>query len=107
MPIALGNLSTSTANIYVSSGNTAVTFLSLCNHSAGNVVANVFVVPSGDTASTLNMVLSSIELAANDTYQFYAGGEKLLLSNNDAVAANCDSPGNISTVTSYTVVYPN
>lgn len=104
MPIALGNLQSTAGNIYVSTGNSAITFLSLCNHSAANVVANVYVVPAGDTASVTNIVLSEIEIAALDTYQFYVGGEKLLLSAGDAISANCDSAGNITTVTSFTQI---
>jgi hypothetical protein len=104
MPITLGNVQSSAGNVYVSAGNTAITFLSLCNHSAANVVANVYVVPSGSSASNSNLVLAEIEIATKDTYQFYVGGEKLLLNNNDAVAANCDSAGNITTVTSFTQI---
>jgi hypothetical protein len=104
MPIALGNLQTTAGNIYVSTGNSAITFLSLCNHSAANVTANVYVVPAGDTASNLNIVLSEIEISALDTYQFYVGGEKLLLSAGDAVFANASTSGDITTVTSFTPV---
>jgi hypothetical protein len=104
MPIALGNVTTTAANIYVSSGDTAVTFLSLCNYSAGNVTANVYVVPAGDTAGNLTTVLSQIEIAANDTYQFYAASEKLVLSTNDSIQANANADNAITTVTSYTEV---
>lgn len=107
MPIVLGNLSSTVSNVYVSAGNTAITFLSLCNHTAGNITANVYVVPAGDTASDANIVLSNIEIEANDTYQFYQGGEKLLLGNADVVSANCNAAGAITTVTSYTTVFPN
>ena len=104
MPISLGNVTTTAANVYVSSGDTAVTFMSICNYSAGNVIANVFVVPNGDTASNLNVVLSEIEIAANDTYQFYAGNEKLVLASGDAIQVNAAANSSISTVTSYTGV---
>jgi len=104
MPIALGNITTSVSNAYASSGNTAVTFLSITNYSAGNVTANVFVVPSGNTAGNLNVVLSQIEIATLDTYQLYAGGEKLLLSNGDSVQANANANNSITTVTSYTTI---
>ena len=36
MPIATANVTTSASSVYTSSGNTAVTWLSLCNYSAGN-----------------------------------------------------------------------
>ena len=104
MPIALGNITTTAGNAYVSTGNTAVTFLSITNYSASNVIANVYVVPSGNTAGNLNVVLSQIELATQDTYQLYAGGEKLLLSNGDSVQANASANNSISTVTSYTTI---
>jgi hypothetical protein len=101
MPIALGNVTTAAAAVYTSSGNTAVTFLSLCNYTAGNVTANVFVVPSGNSAGNLTAVLSSIEIAANDTYQLYAGNEKLVLGNGDSVQANANVDNAVTTVTSY------
>lgn len=106
MPIytPTGNVTTSVGNVYVSSGNSAITFLSLCNYSAGNVIANVYVVPSGDTAGNLNCVLNTLEIAAGDTYQFYAGGEKLILSNNDSVQANAGADNSISVVCSYTSI---
>jgi len=104
MPISLSNLDTTAGNIYVSAGNSAITFLSLCNHSVANVVANVYVVPAGDTAGTDNIVLSELEISSQDTYQFYVGGEKLLLANGDAIMANAGSSGAITTVTSFTPV---
>lgn len=104
MPIALGNITTAASNAYVSTGNTAVTFLSITNYSAGNITANVFVVPSGDTAGNLNIILSQIEIATLDTYQIYSGGEKLLLSNGDSVQANANANNSITTVTSYTTI---
>jgi hypothetical protein len=105
MPIALGNIANSTAtSAYTSVGNTAITFLSLTNYSASNVIANVFVVPSGNTAGNLNLVLSQIEIATLDTYQLYAGGEKLLLSNGDSVQANANVNNALTTVTSFTTI---
>lgn len=101
MPIALGNVTTAAAAVYTSSGNTAVTFVSICNYSAGNITANVFVVPSGNTASNLNTVLSQIEIAANDTYQLYAGNEKLVLGNGDMIQADANANNTVATVTSY------
>lgn len=104
MPIALGNVTTAAGNVYVSSGDTAVTFMSICNYSAGNVTANVYVVPAGDTAGNLNTVLSQLEISANDTYQFYAGNEKLVMANGDALQVDANVDNAVSTVTSYTEV---
>lgn len=94
----------SASNVYVSSGNTAVTYLSLTNVSAGNVLANVYVVPSGDTAGNTNVTLLQIEIATLDTYQLYAGNEKLLLGNGDSIQANTNAASSITAVCSYTSV---
>lgn len=104
MTIATANVTSTAANVYVSNGNTAITWLSITNYSAGNITANLFVVPSGDTASNLNVVLANIEIAASDTYQLYAAGEKILLSNGDSVQANANANSAVNTVTSYTTV---
>ena len=101
MPIATGNVTSTATAVYTSSGNTAVTFLSICNYSAGNVTANVWAVPNGSSVSNLNAVLSTIEIAANDTYQLYAGNEKLVLGNGDSVQANANVDNAVTTVTSY------
>jgi hypothetical protein len=102
MPISTGNVTTAAANVYASSSNTVVTFLSLCNYSAANVTANVWVVPSGSSVGNLTAVIANISIAAGDTYQFYAGNEKLILSNNDSIRANASANNSITTVTSYT-----
>lgn len=104
MTIATANVTSTAANVYVSNGNTAITWLSLTNYTAGNVTANVFVVPSGSSASNLNAVLNQIEIAANDTYQIYSAGEKLLLSNGDAMVANANVDNAVNAVTSYTSI---
>jgi len=104
MPIALGNVTISAANVYVSNGNTAVTFLSLTNYSASNVTANLYIVPSGDTASNLNVTLSELDITTKDTYQFYAASEKLLLSNGDAIVVEASADNAVNAVVSYTSI---
>lgn len=104
MPITTANVTTTTSAVYTSSGNTAVTFLSLCNYSAGNITANVHVVPNGDIAGNLNLILASIELTTLDTYQLYAAGEKLLLNNGDTIQVDASGNSAVTAVTSYTSV---
>jgi hypothetical protein len=70
----------------------------------GNITANVHVVPSGGTANSINKVLASIPITTLDTYQLYAGGEKLLLSNGDTVQINASGNSAVSAVTSYTTI---
>lgn len=108
MAIALGNVTTAIGNVYVSSGDTAVTFLSICNTTAGNITANVHVVPSGDTADATNLTLIGLEITASgantgDTYQLYSGGEKLLLGNGDSIQMSA-SANSLTTITSYTSI---
>lgn len=104
MTIQIANVTTSTSNAYVSTGNTAITFMSLCNYSAGNVTANVYVVPSGDSVGNLNMILASISLTTLDTYQLYAGGEKILLGNGDSIQVDADTDNSVTAVVSYTTI---
>jgi hypothetical protein len=104
MSITVGNVTTAASNVYVSAGATAITFMSLCNYSAGNVTANVYVVPSGSSAGNANIVLASIELTALDTYQLYAGGEKLLLDTGDTVSVDANTNNCVTTVVSYTTI---
>ena len=104
MSISTANITTSTANAYVSSGNTAVTFLSLTNYSASNVNANVYVVPSGDSSGNLNIAVANILITTEDTYQFYAGNEKLILANGDSIQVNAGANNSISAIVSYTSI---
>jgi hypothetical protein len=89
--------------VYTSSGNTAITWLSLNNWGPANVTANIFAVPSGNTADTSNQIAYSLLLQSGDTYQIYSGNEKLLLSNGDFVKVDATA-NTVTSVTSYTSV---
>jgi hypothetical protein len=102
MTIATGNVTTVAGNVYASSGNTVVTFLSLCNYTTSNVQANIWVVPAGGSVGNLTAAVANIDIPPQDTYQFYVGNEKLILSNNDAIVANASANVSITTITSYT-----
>jgi hypothetical protein len=104
MSISTANLSTTTAAVYTSVGQTVVTFMSLANYTAANVTANVYVVPSGDTAANSNIVLASIDLTALDTYQIYAGNEKLLLGSGDSIQADASANSSVTVVTSFSAI---
>lgn len=105
MSISIANVTTSTANVYSSSGNTAVTFLSITNYSVANVNANVYVVPSGvAVGNVLNTIVSNILIATGDTYQLYAGNEKLILDNGDSIRMNGSANNSIAVTVSYTSI---
>ena len=51
-----------------------------------------------------NLVAKSLDIAATDTYQLYAGGEKLLLSNSDVISVTANTATGIYAVASYTSI---
>jgi hypothetical protein len=105
MSISTANVTTSTANVFATStSNTAITFLSLCNYGASNVTANVFIVPSGGSPSNLNLSVANISITTGDTFQFYAGNEKLVFDINDSIQVNASANNAIAAVVSYTLV---
>jgi hypothetical protein len=104
MSITTALVTTAVANVYASSGNTAITWLSINNYSAGNVTANVHVVPGSASANAQNQILTNLEIASGDTYQLYAAGEKLLLENNTAIQAVANANTAINIVVSYTTI---
>jgi len=104
MTIAVGNVTTSATTIYTSSGNSAVTWCSITNYSATDALVSIYVVPNGSTAANTNIAISSLTITANDTYQLYAGSEKLLLGNGDFISVTANATNRITTVTSYTSV---
>ena len=89
--------------VYTSSGNTAITWLSLNNWGPANVTANIFTVPNGGAVGNINQIAYSLLLQSGDTYQIYSGNEKLLLSNGDFVSVNATA-NTVTSVTSYTSV---
>lgn len=101
MSISTANISTTGGNIYTSTGNTVVTWLSICNATAGNITANVHVLASGATANTMNTIMSNVLITSGDTYQIYTGNEKILLDNGGALYAVANANA-LSAVTSYT-----
>lgn len=93
------------ANVYASSGNSAVTWMSINNYTASsNATANVHVVPSGETANVQNQILTNLEILAGDTYQVYAAGEKLLLEDGTAIQAVANTNSILNVVVSYTSI---
>lgn len=101
MSINTANVTTTGGNIYTSSGNTVVTWTSLCNTTAGNITANVHVLASGASANAMNTIISNVLITVGDTYQIYTGNEKLLLDNASAIYAIA-SANALSAVISYT-----
>lgn len=92
-------LTTTAANIYVSSGNSATTVLHFCNYANAGATANVWVVPAGLTANALTIIYSNVSLTAQNT--LVVDTEKLILSNGDAIVANVSINGSVTATVSY------
>jgi hypothetical protein len=110
MTISVANVTTAGNTVYTSSGNTVVTYLSLCNYGNASVNIDIYVVPNSGgsvgTASNNNIAITSLELTSNatssgDTYQFYVGNEKLIFSNNDSIQITANA-NTVTAITSYT-----
>ena len=71
MTIAIGNVTTTPTAMYTSTGNTAITYLNLCNYSGANVTANVYIVPNGSSFSTLNQNVANQSITTLDSFQYY------------------------------------
>jgi hypothetical protein len=102
MTISTASVSTTAAPLYTSSGNTVVTFLTLCNYSVSNVTANLYVVPSGGAINNTTIIMANLVIPAADTYQLYVGNEKLILANGDTIQCNVSANTAVNSVTSYT-----
>jgi len=85
---------------YTSIGDSALTFMSLCNHGGANVTCEIHIVPSGDVAGTDNVLITDLEILAGDTYILYQGGEKILLDTGDFVVVEA-SLATVAVITSH------
>jgi hypothetical protein len=99
MSIINTSVTTTAANIYASSGNSATTVIHLCNYTNSGATANVWVVPKGLTANSMTMIYSNVSLTAQNT--LVVDTEKLILSDGDAIMANASVNGAVSATVSY------
>jgi hypothetical protein len=86
------------ANIYASSGSSAITTIHLCNYTANNAYANIFLVPNGSTAGNGTIIYSNVSVTAYNTLIVYA--EKFILSDGDTVKANCSAANTVTSTVS-------
>ena len=87
MAIKNTSLTTIASPIYVSSGNSAVTTVHLCNYSASAVQANVYLAPStANVANTTTAIYANVTISAYNTLIIYQ--EKFMLANGDTIYAN-------------------
>lgn len=88
------------ANVYVSSGNSAITAIYLCNIDSTARTFDIYVCPSGNTVTPLNTrIYSGIQIQTGDTYVI--DSEKLILGSGDMIKANASGASSISMTVSY------
>lgn len=100
MAITNSVLTTSAANVYVSSGNSVISTMYFCNTDTSARTINVFLLSSGNvTANIARQIYSEVQIAANDT--FVVDAEKLVLANGDMIQANAS----VNSVVTATINY--
>jgi hypothetical protein len=101
-------IGTTNTTIYTSSGSSAVNLMVFCNTDTTNTaLLTIYVVPNGQTTSTIHTIIKQTRLLALETLTFST--EKLVLANGDFVVAKAtqtdgsSSIAVVSTVSSITL----
>lgn len=89
-------LTTSTASVFTSNGENAVTAIYLCNTGDTAVQFNMHAVPNGTMANSTNLIYYQVPLAGKDTYVI--DSEKLILENLDSLQARIVDPLTIQNI---------
>lgn len=101
MSLQSSYVTTTAANVYISSGETAAMTFYFSNYSSSvDATFSLWAVKSGNVASNLNVLYSNVVVQAGDTY--VADSERLFLDNNDALVAYANA-----NVMSVTLTYTN
>ena len=88
------------ANVYVSSGNSAITAMYLCNIDSTARTFDIYVCPSGNSLTlSSSRIYSGVQIQTGDTY--VVDSEKLILSGGDMLKANASGSNSISMTISY------
>ena len=108
MAITVDTVDTTVKTVYTSVNDTVVTFFSITNTSGTAVNVDIYVVPSDindfSTIAESAIVLSNLEITSDDTYQFFVGGEKLILADGDQIQIRASESSAVNTCISYTEV---
>ena len=102
MSISNATLTTTVANVYVSSGETVVTPIYLCNYSGSTANVTLYAVSNGGTPSTSNVIYYQLPITAGDTYVI--DKEKLILGTGDTLRASCSANSAVTLTVSYSSI---
>lgn len=101
MSLTSSLLTTSIANVYVSTGNSAVTTMYFTNYSdSANAMFTLYAVSSGQSASNTNKIYSNLLVEPGDTYVI--DSERLLLGGSDSLQSSANTNSVLSVTLSYT-----
>jgi len=88
---------------FTSVSDSAITVISLCNHTTVTQTASIYLVPAGTPIGEVgnkNIFIKDLEIIPDDTFIVYQGSEKIILENDDQVylvaSANGMLPGESS-----------
>lgn len=101
MAIQSTAIGTSNTDLYVSSGNTAVTCIWVCNTATYNpadptnglTYLDIHFVKQGAGITSTNLIVNQLAVPAGETVTFDT--EKIILDNGDRVVASSASPANL------------
>jgi hypothetical protein len=101
MAITNTALTTTTANVYASNGQNAITVIYVCNYStSANAVFSIYAVPSGGTANSSSIIYSNVFVQYGDTYVI--DSERLLLDNAQTLKMKVNANAVCTATVSYT-----
>jgi len=93
---------TTPTTVFTATGQTVISTVYICNHSAGNVIVNLYAIPGNlVAASANNIVYSDYLIQESDT--LVLDTERLILDLNDVLVVSCNV-GNAVTTTVSTFV---
>lgn len=99
MSITQGTVTTAGADVYTSSGATAITAAFIMNNHSGSVVIEIHVVKDGASAAATNKIIKNLTIAAADSYVLDT--EKLLLDDGDSLHISADVDSVVYTTVSH------
>jgi len=102
MAISQATVGTSATTIYTSSGNSATTVIFLMNNNAAARTVQIYVIPSGGSASVTTQIIKDLAIDGADTYVLNT--EKLFLATGDFIQVTASAATSIYATVSYMTI---
>jgi hypothetical protein len=92
-------IATDKTEVFVSTGENAVTCLIFCNTSSTDDEVTVWVVPSTQPAGNANMIVNAVSIPAGETFSIDT--ERFILGDSDSIQAQASQDNLITATVSY------